>query len=198
MSGPSLEAQVAAFRIAAGLASTSLSKWLGRPVHVSVQEVHALPLEEAMSLLGQEEGTICGCAMSITGSLRGLLVMICDDDAGLGLADMLLRRDPGTAVEWGEMEQSAVVETANIIGCAYLNAMANSAAATTAAMPSPPWFLRDYAAAVMQGIVMSRPQVCETVFLTRTEFGIEASPVRCSLIFLPDPDDAAGAAGATP
>ena len=75
--------------------------------------------------------------------------------------------------------------------------MAKSTAATTAAMPSPPWFLRDFAPAVMQSIVMAQPTLSETVFLTRTEFAIEGSPARCSLVFLPTPDqaDLSGAAG---
>ena len=30
----------------------------------------------------------------------------------------------GTATEWGELEQSAAMETTNIVGCAYLNALA--------------------------------------------------------------------------
>ena len=120
-----------------------------------------------------------------------------DDDAGLALAAMLLGREPSAGDRWGELEKSAVVETTNIIGCAYVNAMAKSTAATTAAMPSPPWFLRDFAPAVMQSIVMAQPTLSETVFLTRTEFAIEGSPARCSLVFLPTPDqaDLSGAAG---
>ena len=78
-----------------------------------------------------------------------------------------------------------------------INALAKSTAATTAAMPSPPWFLRDFAPAVVQSIVMAQPTLSETVFLTRTEFAIEGSPARCSLVFLPTPDqaDLSGAAG---
>ena len=179
-----------AFGAAAGLASESLSKWLGRPVAITIQQVEAMPLEQATGLLGEQEGTICGSAMEIRGSLQGILVVLCDDDAGLALAAMLLGREPSASDRWGELEQSAVVETTNIIGCSYLNAMAASTAATTAAMPSPPWFLRDFAPAVMQSIVMAQPMTSETVFLTRTEFSIEGSPARCSLVFLPAPDQA--------
>lgn len=125
-------------RAAAGLASEALSKWLGRPVSITIQQVEAMPLEEATGLLGEQEGTICGCAMEIRGSLQGILVVLSDDDAGLALAAMLLGREPSAGDRWGELEKSAVVETTNIIGRAYVNAMAKSTAATTAAMPSPP------------------------------------------------------------
>ena len=185
----------AACRAAAGLASASLSKWLSRPVTITVEQVAAMPLEQAIGLLGEQEGTICGCAMGISGSLQGILVLLCDDDAGLALAAMLLGREPSADDEWGDLEQSAVVETTNIIGCAYLNAMADSTDSPIAAMPSPPWFLRDFAPAVMQSIVMAQPLTSETVFLTRTEFSIEGSPARCSLVFVPAPESP-GARGA--
>jgi chemotaxis protein CheC len=195
MSDTPLERFLAGCRAAAALASDSLSKWLGRPVAITVEQVEALPLEQAIGLLGEQEGTICGCAMGISGSLQGILVLLCDDEAGLALAAMLLGREPSADDQWGELEQSAVVETTNIIGCAYLNAMADSTNATTAAMPSPPWFLRDFAPAVMQSIVLAQPLTGDTVFLTRTEFAIQGSPARCSLVFVPASEDG-GVSGA--
>lgn len=193
-----LDHYLTAFRSAAALASEALSKWLGRTVKVTVEQVDAMPLEEAIGLLGEQEGTICGCAMGISGSLQGILVLLCDDEAGLALAAMLVGREPSADDRWGELEQSAVVETTNIIGCAYLNAMANATDATTAAMPSPPWFLRDFAPAVMESIVMAQPLSGESVFLTRTEFSIEGSPARCSLVFVPAPDHSDHPTGASP
>ena len=190
MTPPSLDHSLTACRTAAVLASDSLSKWLGRPVQITIEQVEALPLEQVISLLGEPEGTICGCAMAISGSLQGILVLLCDDEAGLALAAMLLGREPTAEDHWGDLEQSAVVETTNIIGCAYLNAMAESTAASTAAMPSPPWFLRDFAPAVMQSIVMAQPLTSDHVFLNRTEFSIEGSPARCSLVFVPASDGA--------
>ena len=196
MSPTPLDRYLTACRAAAALASDSLSKWLGREVRITVEQVEAMPLEQAIGLLGDQDGTICGCAMGITGSLQGILVLLCDDEAGLALAAMLLGREPSPDDTWGELEQSAVVETTNIIGCAYLNAMTDSTGASTAAMPSPPWFLRDYAPAVMQSIVMAQPITSENVFLTRTEFSIEGSPARCSLVFVPSPEEAERLSGA--
>lgn len=198
MSMMPLDQYLSAFHSAAALASDALSKWLSRSVQMTIRQVDAMPLEQAMSLLGEHEGTICGCAMGITGSLPGILVLLCDDAAGLALAAMLLGREPSPDDTWGELEESAVVETTNIIGCAYLNAMADATDADTAAMPSPPWFLRDFAPAVMESIVMAQPLIDETVFLTRTEFSIAGSPVRCSLVFVPSPQQSDHLTGAIP
>ena len=174
------------FRKAADEASASLSKWLGRPTRITVQEVAAIPLDEAVVMLGSGDEILCVCAMHIRGGMPGILALAASDDSGLALADLLLGRPAGTSTEWGEIERSAAAETTNIIGCAYLNAMAADAeAAPEVLMPSPPWFVRDYPEAVMGSIVMTQEAAADGVFLTRTSFVIEETAIRCSLVFVP-------------
>lgn len=184
---PSITQQTELFHRAADEASTALSKWLGRPTRISIHDVRALPLEEAVGVLGAADMPLVACAMRISGAVDGVLVMACDDEAGLALADLLLGRDDGSSQDWGEIETSAAVETANIIGCAYLNAMTvGEQGDHDTLLPSPPWFVRDYAAAVMEAIVMPQAMVANEVFLTHTDFSIEDSPITCSLLFVPE------------
>lgn len=187
MHSPSAGRLETVLRKAADEASTSLSKWLGRPTRISVKEVTALPLDQAVTMLGAGDAVLCVCAMHVAGSLPGVLALATDDASGLALADLLLGRDCGTSTEWGEIERSAAAETTNIIGCAYLNAVAaesEGAAEAPPLVPSPPWFVRDFPEAVMGGIVMTQA-TSDAVFLTRTAFDIEDSAIRCSLVFVP-------------
>jgi chemotaxis protein CheC len=62
--------------------------------------------------------------MGLTGRLSGQLLLVFADTAGLALADLLLNQPIGTTTAWGALEQSAAQETTNIVGCAYLNALA--------------------------------------------------------------------------
>jgi chemotaxis protein CheC len=190
MSDGSITRHTDLFVRAADHASRALSKWLGRPTRIAVRRLEVLPLERAVGILGVAEGPLVACAMHISGSIAGLLVLACDDTSGLTLADMLLERPAGTSTEWGELETSAAVETANIIGCAYLNTMTASDAAGSSAdatvLPTPPWFVRDFAAAVMEGIMLSQATHADTIFLTHTDFVIENAPVTCSLLFVPE------------
>lgn len=179
--------QKAIFDRAADEASTALSKWLGRPTRISIRGVLGLPLEEAVGVLGAADAPLVACAMRISGAVEGVLMLACDDASGLALADLLLGRESGGSHDWGEIETSAVVETANIIGCAYLNAMADGDGDDRhTLLPSPPWFVRDYAASVMEAIVMPQAMVANEVFLTHTDFTIEGSPITCSLLFVPE------------
>lgn len=171
-------------------ATRALSRWLGRPARVSIEQIEQVPLATATEVLGDAEGPVCFCAMALEGCLTGELILSFDDASGLALADLLLDKGVGTSSEWGEIETSAALETANIIGCAYLNALASSvpqaAGAGQELLPSPPRFARDFAESLMQFALMSQAADSDFVFLTRTEFHIEDTPVNCNLLFVPD------------
>jgi chemotaxis protein CheC len=191
-----LEGLTTLFRHGSDEASEALSRWLGRPSRISVEEVEQLPLAEATLALGDPESPVCACSMSLHGRLSGQLLLEFDDASGLALADLLLERAIGSSTEWGELQKSAALETANIIGCAYLNSLARGLHETDgsneAVLPSPPAFARDFAEALMQFALMNQAMASDLVFLTRTEFRIEGAPVKCKLLLVPDADCLSG------
>ena len=192
MNGRQRGALVTLFQRGADEAAAALSGWIGRPAAIRVREVDLLPLEAAGGLLGAHDEPLCCAAMEVRGALSGILLLAVDDAAGLALADLLLGRPAGSGTAWGEVEESATLETANIVGCAYLGAIAAALAAAggdgsaATIVPSPPSFLREYAEALMEALLVDQAALCDAVFLTRTEFAIDGSPVHCSLVFVPD------------
>jgi len=175
----------AVFRRAAASASESLSKWLGRPTTIVIEDVASFPLDEAATVLGTGTDTLCVCAMHVGSHVPGILALAVSDESGLAMADLLLGRPTGGSTEWGEIERSATAETTNIIGCAYLNAVAAGRDAAEPLVPSPPWFVRDYPEAVMESLIVTQMTDDPSVFLTRTTFCIEGTAIRCSLVFVP-------------
>lgn len=176
-------------------ASAALSKWLGRPARISLEQVEQLPLADATAVLGSPEAPLCACAMALHGHLKGQIILIFDDASGLALADLLLGHPVGTSQGWGEIEQSAALETANIIGCAYLNALVHFLRSARTGepelLPSPPRFVRDFAEAVLQFALMNQAMASDMVFLTRTEFRVEGEPMNWSLLFVPNAESMA-------
>jgi len=185
-----LEQLTTLFQRGADDASDALTRWLDRPARVSVNQVEQIPLSAASGALGDPEQPVCCCIMGLTGRVTGQLILANSDASGLQLADMLLGRQVGTSTGWTEYERSAALETANIVGCAYLNALFRSFAVADAdeeeLLPSPPRFVRDFADAVLQFALMDQATNSDIVLLTRTEFHIEQSPVDCSLLLVPD------------
>ena len=194
MRSPTVTHLTNVFQKAAEEASVSLSKWLGRRTGITVKQVAAMPLEQAVVMLGSGDTPLCVCAMHIHGDLSGILALAVSDESGLALADLLLGRDIGGSTEWGEIERSAAAETTNIIGCAYLNAMATDADSgdRPLLMPSPPWFVRDFPEALMESMLVTQEAAANAVFLTRTVFDIENTAIQCSLVFVPSASDADG------
>ena len=105
-------------------ASLALSKWLHQEVHLRVSEVELVELADAVELLGPPASLVAACSMELTGRLTGWIILVFEDRAGLALVDLLLQVPLGTTDAWNELEQSAAKETTNIIGCAYVNALA--------------------------------------------------------------------------
>lgn len=178
-----------AFRSGADDASSAMAKWLGVPSLMTIESVEQQPTTEAMGLLGEEGEVVCFCVMSLHGSLSGNLVLSFDDASGLSLADLLLNQPSGTSTEWTDVEQSAALESHNIIGCAYLNTLAREIPYDDSELeliPGPPSFHRDFAESLMQSAVMSQAAMSETVFVAKARFELREQPLSWTMLLIPD------------
>ena len=175
-------------------ASTALSKWLGRPATLRTSEVDEVDLVEASELLGPADGLVAACSMELAGRISGQLLLVFEDRSGLALADLLLRQPAGTATTWGELEQSAACETANIVGCAYLNSLAaqlprsDQDAAGATILPSPPSFRHEFAASLLEFAVMEQALKLDRLLLVQARFEAEERTLDWSLLLVPSSD----------
>lgn len=190
LSQSQLAALMLLFRQGSDEASRALSRWLGRAARISVERVEQVSLADAAEELGDPEQPICCCRMGMTGRVTGQLLLAFDNAGGLALADLVQQQPVGTSIEWGEVERSVALETANIIGCAYLNSLARSFShdgeEADALLPSPPKFVRDFAESLLEFALIDQAAASDLVFLTRTDFCIDDSPVTCELLLIPN------------
>jgi chemotaxis protein CheC len=183
-------------------ASLALSKWLGREICLTVSEVEITELEQAAELLGPADSLVAACAMELTGRLTGWILMVFEDRSGLALVDMLLHQPVGTTTTWGEIEQSAAKETTNIVGCAYVNALAAHLPATLSRgvapmqqaesdgsdlVPTPPTFFHEFAGSLLEFALMEQALELDQVLLIRSEFKTDRreSNLDWTLLFVP-------------
>ena len=61
--------------------------------------------------------------LSLEGKIGGEMILTFDNENGRHLAASLLRRPVGDDPQWSDLEKSALTETGNILGCAYMNAI---------------------------------------------------------------------------
>jgi len=186
------------FERGAESASQALSKWLGQDVRLTISEVELVELSVAAEVLGPPETLVAACAMGLSGPLSGQILLVFEDRSGLALADLLLHQPVGTTATWGELEQSAAQETTNIVGCAYLNALAahlpgkisRDASASSELVPTPPLFLREFAGSLLEFALMDQALELDQVLLVHTSFASSSRDsnlnLNWSLLFIPD------------
>jgi chemotaxis protein CheC len=178
-------------------ASLALSKWLGREVRLAVSDVELVELEQAGELLGPPETLVAACIMGLTGRLTGSILLVFEDRSGLALVDILLHQPVGATKAWGELEQSAAKETTNIIGCAYVNALAAhlpggdgaGAADSGELIPTPPSFLHEFAGSLLEFALMEQALERDRLLLIRSEFagGADMPQLNWTLLLVPSP-----------
>lgn len=164
-------------------ASAAMCRWTSGLITLSLDEVRELPLDEVSSALELGAERLTMVVLTLDGELGGTMVLTFDDENGRELAASLLNRPVNQASNWSALEQSALNETGNILSCAYMNALTRLIGAKL--VPSPPIFLQDYGASVLQQAIFQ--QVCDAdeVMICRTCFRREGRALNWNVLFVP-------------
>lgn len=190
-SSDQLERLTRAFHSGAAVGSDAMQRWLGVPTLISIDSVDQCPMEMATGVLGQTGDAVGMCLMRMQGTFTGLMVLAFEDSSGLAMTDLILGHAPGTAVQWGELEMSAALESMNILGSAYLNGMADflsrGNAGTVELIPSPPRFVRDFAESLLQTAFMEQAVVGSHMLFARARFEMRGRPLKWTFLLIPDP-----------
>ncbi len=171
-------------------ASAAMVTWLSTPSMVEIDSLEQLPVMEAAEVLGEADQIVCFCTMAVNGAMTGQLILAFDDRSGRSLVDLLMDRPTGTAIQWDELEQSAALETTNIIGCAYLNSLSQHLGPADAdpleLLPSPPTFRRDFAASLLQSAFLEQAMTSDDIIVARATFQIRGETLNWTMLFVPD------------
>lgn len=110
--------------IGSGHAATALSQLTGMTIMIDVPEISIVSLREVARRIGEPDRRVVTLSMRMLGDLTGqTLFVLGEQNAGL-LCDVLLHRHLGASAISGELEQSSLKETGNIMAGSFLNALA--------------------------------------------------------------------------
>ena len=167
-------------------ASAAMCRWTDGLITLTLDDVREIPLEEVSAELdiGDELLTVLTMlVISLGGDLGGVMVLTFDEENGRKLAATLLGEEPSTDPQWSELEKSALSETGNILGCAYLNALTRLT--DTNLIPAPPDFIQDYGASVLQQALMAQAVSRDKLLVCRTGFHHEGQKLDWRVFFVP-------------
>lgn len=168
-------------------AAESLGAWINRRVQLHWQEPRKIALEDAGAMLGNPESIVPVCILEVSGPLPGRLVLLVDAETIASFVNsllgqpveitpeqkLLINNDPMTF--WDELSRSAALETANIVACAFLNALAAALPASVSGLlvPSPPRFALDYAGSLGQFLLADLAVFSDHLLVTQSRMLID-------------------------
>jgi hypothetical protein len=159
------------------LAASGLARWLGHSIdaqHVVTSPVDVDAVEES---LAAPDDVMCCCAMPVhllvvssnnpelsgpglaESSLAGRLLLAWRSEDAAWLIDQSLHQTGASEdqSEWGSLERSAIAETCNVVGCEFLNAIAQSvreiSRSDVSLIPSPPLISQQFANSLMDSAI---------------------------------------------
>jgi chemotaxis protein CheC len=164
-------------------ASAAMCRWTNGLITVTLDQVREIALEEVSAELGIGDELLTMVVLTIGGEVGGNLILLFDEPSGRQLAASLLGREAGTDNEWSDLEKSALTETGNILGCAYVNALTRLIG--TDLMPSPPCFLQDYGASVVEQAVVTQALTSDRLLLCQIGFRRKDEQLDWHVVFVP-------------
>lgn len=164
-------------------ASAAMCRWTSGLITLTLDEVRQIPLEDLATTLAIDNERLTMVVLTLEGDLGGTMVLTFDDENGRALAASLLSRKPATDGDWSDLEKSALNETGNILSCAYMNALTRLINAQL--VPSPPMFIQDYGASVLEQAVLQQIDDGDEVMVCRTCFHREGQALNWNVIFVP-------------
>jgi chemotaxis protein CheC len=164
-------------------ASAAMCRWTNGLITVTLDEVRQIALDEIAAELDIGDELLTMVVVSLQGEVGGNLILAFDEQGGRQLAASLLGTVPGTEPEWSNIEKSALAETGNILGCAYVNAISRFIG--TDLSPSAPYFIQDYGASVLAQAVTTQALTCDTLLLCEIGFHRESEKLDWRVVFVP-------------
>ena len=164
-------------------ASAAMCRWTSGLITLSLDEVREIPLEDICEEVDVGDELLTMVVLSLEGEIGGEMILTFDNHNGRQLAAALLGQETSTSEEWNDFEKSALTETGNILGCAYMNALTRLISAEL--VPSAPYFIQDYGASVLQQAVMAQAMTSDKVLICRTAFHREGEELNWRVLFIP-------------
>ena len=176
-----------AANIGSGHAATALSQMMGKSIMVRVPEVKVMKLEEVPYIFGEKTPIVAAVLTNFFGDITGRNLLVFPEDKARLLVDILLAKNPGETVGFGEMEISSLKEIANIVSSSYLSAL--SEFLQIMVLPSVPSFTLDDLSAVLTSVYLQfTDDDREYAFCVETSFYFTEEAVKLEgyLLMIPD------------
>lgn len=184
------EAQLDALREVANIgachAATALSQLTDQRIMISVPSISFISEGAFEVVLGDPDRHAAVVMMRTLGDLTGPTALALPEDDARLLCDFMLGRTLGESDAFGDIEISTLMEAGNILGAAYLNALANFMGMML--VPSVPQVFIGEARGLAEQV--GTDNMGEVILCASTEFSFDESDdgptLRGQMLHMPD------------
>jgi len=158
---------------------------MGQEIAIHVPNVRTGTKADACDAVGGEEEVVLGAYLSISGDVTGHVMLLFPVKRALECVDLMCGQAPGTTLEPDELAESAIGELGNIVGSAFVNALADYA--NLILHPSPPSVIHDMAIALVDSVYAEVLSQGGDVVMMDAVFEDQSGRTAGLLIVAPDP-----------
>lgn len=158
-------------------------------VHMAIRWAEVIPTLSIASRIENPEAPSVAAYIDVTGDFPGHGLLLFEISDALVLCDLMLGRKTGERQQIDELENSALLELANIVGSSYVNAIADFLGC--ALHPNPPAFAYDMAAAIVQQTLCACANLQFETYSIATSFVYQQRSMNGLFLFIPDQEIAA-------
>lgn len=166
-------------------AGRGLSGLMGQEIQIHVPNVRSGTKADACDAVGGEETLVLGAYLSISGDVTGHVMLLFPVARALECVDLMCGQAVGTSTEPDELSESAIGELGNIVGSAFINALADYA--NLILHPSPPTVINDMAIALVESVYAEVLSQGGDVVMMDAIFEDHSGRTAGLLIVAPDP-----------
>ncbi|MBI5947588.1 MAG: chemotaxis protein CheC [Chloroflexi bacterium] len=166
-------------------AGRGLSGLMGQEITIHVPSVRLGTKADACDAVGGPETLVLGAYLSLAGDITGHVMLLFPVQRALDCVDLMCGQEKGTTTEPDELAFSAVGELGNIVGSAFVNALADET--NLILHPSPPSVVSDMAIALVESVYAEVLSQGGDVVMIDTVFEDSSGRTAGLLIVAPDP-----------
>lgn len=155
-------------------AEADMKKLVGQNVRLSIKNFSVGDIMGIKPKLNKET-MVVGVYLPITGDIPGTSVLVFQLEDANVMADLLVRRPPGTTQSLTELDKSALKEVGNVIGCSYAASL--SKALETEMTENPPDLTISMFGAVLEQGMTDFAQRTPEALMVEIEFGFEPATI---------------------
>ncbi len=158
----------------------------GIETHVEIRQLNFVSLEAIPAAVADER--LVGVAFEFEGTPSGYLLFLFDEASAHQIVDAMVPMDVDEEGDgFGEMGESAIKELGNIMASGFLDGWAN--VLDTTIDHSPPEFIHDIGAAVVDPIIIQLGETQEFAFVFDTQVVADGREFDCEIYAIPDERD---------